>query len=273
MHRKRLTMVLAIFAASAVGLGMMIGTASGQVKVKSAAKVAPVTIKVTAGKPTEFAFKLSKTANIPVGKVIFVVTNMGVIGHSFKVCKSAATTSAANACVGSATKVLNKGQSATLTVVFTKAGKYEFLCTVSGHAANGMKGLVGIGTALTAADAKPVTVTTPAAGAGAAGGAGAATTCASPQTTNLNVTMIDFSFSGVPPSVPCGTIIFHDTNAGATDHNLTVLGVGAAGIGPIVSPGGSGSSTVTLTPGQYNYQCDVGDHAANGMVGSFRVLP
>jgi plastocyanin len=28
---------------------------------------------------------------------------------------------------------------------------------------------------------------------------------------------------------------------------------------------------VTLAPGTYNYQCDVGDHAGNGMIGAFRV--
>jgi len=39
-------------------------------------------------------------------------------------------------------------------VKLTKSGKYEYLCAVPGHAAAGMKGLIGIGVAVTAAPAK-----------------------------------------------------------------------------------------------------------------------
>src|SRR5579862_13008 len=129
--------VLAALVASALGLtglaiGAGVGLASGQ-----SAKVTTVT--VTAGKPSEFAFTLSKSSNLAVGKVIFKVTNKGLIGHSFKVCTKPVTAAAANTCVGVGTKVLNKGQTATLVVTFKTKGKYEFLCTVSGHAANGMK--------------------------------------------------------------------------------------------------------------------------------------
>ena len=35
-------------------------------------------------------------------------------------------------------------QGGTLVVNLTKAGKYEYLCTVPGHAAAGMKGLVTV---------------------------------------------------------------------------------------------------------------------------------
>ena len=144
-HGRRLT-VLAVLAASALGLtGMALGAGVGLASGQSA-KV--TTVVVTAGKPTEFAFKLSKSSNLPVGKVIFKVTNKGVIGHSFKICTKAVTVATANSCVGVATKVLAKGKTQTLTVTFKKKGKYEFLCTVSGHAANGMKGLVGVGVVL-----------------------------------------------------------------------------------------------------------------------------
>jgi plastocyanin len=115
-------------------------------------KTAAVTvINVTAGKPTELAFKLSKFSNIPLGKIEFKVVDGGVAFHDFKFCTTPTTTNAKNSCVGSATKVLHPKQTATLTVTVKKVGKYEFLCTVTGHAAAGMKGLLGVGVPVTAA--------------------------------------------------------------------------------------------------------------------------
>jgi plastocyanin len=274
MHRKRLTMVLVTFAVSAVGLSIAIATASGQVKARSAVKTAKVTtITVTAGKPSEFAFKLSKTGSIPVGKVTFKVTNAGVIGHSFKICTKAVTASTANTCVGTATKVLNKGQTATVTVTLAK-GAFEFLCTVSGHAANGMKGIIAVGETLAVATKGATTAggttggaTTTAGGTTAAKGA-----CASPATTTISVNMVDYSFTGVPSSLPCGTVTVTEVNAGQQDHNISFNGSGVTGgIGPVIGPGANASFTMTINPGTYAYQCDVGDHAAQGMVGSVTV--
>ena len=37
--------------------------------------------------------------------------------------------------------MLQPGDSAKLTVKFTKAGNYSYVCTVPGHAAAGMKGV------------------------------------------------------------------------------------------------------------------------------------
>ena len=75
----------------------VLGKRSG---VAASAKAAlPITITVTAGKPTEFGFKLSKTSGVPVGKVIFKVTNKGKIPHSFKICNSP-NGGTANTCVG-----------------------------------------------------------------------------------------------------------------------------------------------------------------------------
>jgi uncharacterized cupredoxin-like copper-binding protein len=85
-------------------------------------------VTVTAGKPSEFAFKLSKTV-IPVGVVSFKVTNAGAIAHDFKIASKK-------------TKILSPGQSQTITVNFKKAGSYRYLCTVPGHAIAGMKGVL-----------------------------------------------------------------------------------------------------------------------------------
>ena len=84
------------------------------------------TITVTAGKPSEFHFTLSKKS-APHGVVTFKVTNKGTLPHDFKIA-------------GKKTKLLSPGQSQSLKVTLTKAGNFPFLCTVTGHAAAGMKG-------------------------------------------------------------------------------------------------------------------------------------
>ncbi len=159
MQRKRLTMVLVVFAASAVGLTLLAGPAAAKGNVRTASHVTTV-ITVTAGKPTELAFKLSKSSSIATGKVTFKVTNQGALAHNFKVCTLAVTSSSKNACVGKSTAMLKKGQSAVLTVNITKAGQYEYLCTVPGHASAGMKGLVGVGVKVTATTPAKTTPTT-----------------------------------------------------------------------------------------------------------------
>ena len=100
------------------------------------------TVNVTAGKPGEFNFTLSKKS-AKRGVVIFKVTNGGAISHDFKLC-SKASSSLANTCNGRTTKMLTPGQSTTLRVSVLLKGSYEYLCTVPGHAAAGMKGLVKV---------------------------------------------------------------------------------------------------------------------------------
>jgi uncharacterized cupredoxin-like copper-binding protein len=88
----------------------------------------PTVITVTAGKPSELAFKLSKSSMVPSGTVTFKVTNKGNLPHDFKVGTKK-------------TAMLSPGKSATLTVTLKKGKKYPYLCTVPGHAAAGMKGV------------------------------------------------------------------------------------------------------------------------------------
>jgi uncharacterized cupredoxin-like copper-binding protein len=95
-------------------------------------------VTVTAGKPSTFAFTLS-TKTVKTGSVTFNVTNKGSIPHTFKVCTSNKGGSA-NSCAGKGTASISPGKSATLTIAFSTKGTYEYLCTIPGHAAAGMKG-------------------------------------------------------------------------------------------------------------------------------------
>lgn len=91
---------------------------------------ATTTVAVTAGKPGIFDFTLSKKV-VPKGTVVFKVANKGSIEHDFKIA-------------GKKTPDLGAGKSATLKVVLAKAGKYPYLCTIKGHAAAGMKGVLTV---------------------------------------------------------------------------------------------------------------------------------
>jgi len=94
--------------------------------VASSTKTTATAVTVTAGSPSEFKFKLSKM-KVPHGSVTFTVKNAGSVPHDFKIA-------------GKKTKLLNKGQSAKLTVTFAKAGKFKYLCTVPSHETLGMWG-------------------------------------------------------------------------------------------------------------------------------------
>ena len=103
---------------------------------------AAAAISVTAGKPSEFNFKFS-TKTVKHGAVTFTITNGGNVPHDFKIC-SKATTTKADTCAGKGTTLITPGSSKKLTFTFTKAGSYEYLCTVAGHAIAGMKGLLKV---------------------------------------------------------------------------------------------------------------------------------
>ena len=57
----------------------------------------------------------------------FTVTNKGKLKHDFKIA-------------GKKTLLIAPGATRTLTVIFSKTGRYPFMCTRAGHAIAGMKG-------------------------------------------------------------------------------------------------------------------------------------
>ncbi len=104
--------------------------AAGSALAGSERASATTSVSVVAGKPTEFRFTLSKKT-VPKGAIVFKVTNRGALAHDFRIA-------------GKKTKLLTKGKSAVLSVVASKAGRYPYLCTVPGHAAGGMKGVLTV---------------------------------------------------------------------------------------------------------------------------------
>jgi len=98
--------------------------AAALVVLPATAKTTASTVNVTA---VDLKFKLSaKTAK--AGAATFKVTNRGKVAHDFKIA-------------GKKTPLLQPGKSATLKVRLKK-GNNAYLCTVPGHAAAGMKGIV-----------------------------------------------------------------------------------------------------------------------------------
>jgi uncharacterized cupredoxin-like copper-binding protein len=108
----------------AIGAGIVAALAIALPVATGASKA--TVVNVTAGKPSELKFTLSKKSSAK-GTVTFKVTNKGALEHDFKID-------------GKVTKKLKPGSTASLKVTFKKGGKFQYLCTVPGHAAAGMKG-------------------------------------------------------------------------------------------------------------------------------------
>ncbi len=204
-----------------------------------------VTIRVTA---TEFKFVMSRKSLAKPATVIFKVTNRGKIPHDFKVN-------------GKKTLQIQPGKTATLKVVFKLKKKYGFLCTLPGHAANGMKGTFSVGVRTSTVTTTTGTTTTTTTG----GGGGSS--CSTPTTT-VNVGMREYAFDLDKASFPAGCVQFVIKNNGTELHNFDIAGVKA---GAILNPGGTETWAVNLTAGSKTAQCDVPFHIDRGMIRTFTV--
>ncbi len=187
---------------------------------KPAAAAATTTVSVTAGKPSEFRFKLSQTA-VTTGTTIFKVANKGMVAHDFKLA-------------GKTTAKLAKGKAGTLRLTFKKPGRYAYLCTLPGHAAAGMKGVLVV--------KKPVATTV-------------AVTAGKPA---------EFRFTLSKRTVAMGPLTFKVTNRGAIAHDFKLGGKTTAKL----VKGRTATLRVTIAkPGRYAYLCTLPGHAAAGMKG------
>jgi uncharacterized cupredoxin-like copper-binding protein len=118
------------FAVAAVVAGLALAAPLAALAAATGTTAAQATtIMVTAGKPTEFHFTLSKSS-VAKGSVTFKITNKGKLAHDFKIA-------------GKTSPMLQPGKSATLKVTLS-AGKQKYQCTVPGHAAAGMRGTLTV---------------------------------------------------------------------------------------------------------------------------------
>jgi len=266
-------MVVGVLAAAAVGLTVWALPATAKpAKTAKPASAKVTTVLVTLGKPNEFAITLNKYSKLPAGKIMFKVTNKGVIDHDFKLCKAVFVAKVLGVtCAGPKTLTIKKGKTATLNVVVTKTGKYMFLCSLGGHAKNGMRGLLGINTAVTAKEMHGTLAGGTTTGPGGPPPPPVGNTCTAPTATTISVGMGNFFFTGVPGSIHCGTVTVNSNIVGTTDegHNITFAAPGVPA-GNVITTG-STSQTITLPPGSFPFQCDVGIHAGQGMAGSITV--
>jgi len=110
----------------ALGAVLALAVAVSALGARSGASATPQ--KVAVGM-SEFKFAVTpKTVkkNVPVA---FALTNKGSIGHDFKIN-------------GKKSKLVPSGKKGALTVTFAKAGRFTYICTLPGHAAAGMKGVI-----------------------------------------------------------------------------------------------------------------------------------
>ncbi|MGH3127652.1 MAG: PQQ-dependent sugar dehydrogenase [Gaiellaceae bacterium] len=110
----------------------------------SPAPARTLTVRVDA---RDYAFTLSRRS-VPAGSSVrFVVRNRGASPHDFVLR-------------GKRTRILQRGQSQTVTVTFPRKGLFTFLCSVSGHARLGMRGSFGASTKPPPSPKPPPTVDT-----------------------------------------------------------------------------------------------------------------
>jgi glucose/arabinose dehydrogenase len=129
--------VRAALVGPAVVLLVAAGLAAAGWSGSGSESVPTTNIRVTAH---DYSFALSRRS-APAGRVRFTIVNRGVFPHDFTIA-------------GRKTRLLRRGASAVLTVVFSRPGRYAYRCTVSGHAAAGMRGVFTVGRA-------PAKTTTP----------------------------------------------------------------------------------------------------------------
>jgi len=136
VHKRRIAGLFVLFA-----VVMALAAPAGANRSVAAAKV----VNVTAGKPSEFRFAVLPKV-VPHGLVVFKLSNSATasLPHDFKICSSPKGSLAKNVCVGKPSKTISPGVKTTLTFTFKTKGTYEYLCTIPGHAAAGMKGLLKV---------------------------------------------------------------------------------------------------------------------------------
>jgi uncharacterized cupredoxin-like copper-binding protein len=89
----------------------------------------------------------------------------------------------------------------------------------------------------------------------------------------VDMSAVDFKFNPSDPTVKSGDVTFNLTNDGQAPHSLEIEDVNGQDqeIEGDVSPGQSGTLTVNLKPGTYEFYCPVDNHKEMGMEGEITV--
>jgi uncharacterized cupredoxin-like copper-binding protein len=108
--------------------------------------------------------------------------------------------------------------------------------------------------------------------ANASSTSGAAAPATGPGGT-VNLTATDFKFNPSEPTVKSGQVTFNEKNDGQVTHSLEIEDVNGQDkeLEGNVSPGSSGTLTVNLAPGKYEFYCPVDSHKQMGMTGEITV--
>jgi uncharacterized cupredoxin-like copper-binding protein len=213
-------MTRSLLAASGAGAACFFAAPPPAGAVAGPATATAATATTVSVTMTEFKFALSRRT-MPVGTVVFRLVNKGTVAHNFRIA-------------GKRSALIAPGATGTLRVTFRRAGRYSFLCTVSGHAAAGQKG------ALTVSRSVSVTIGRPS----------------------------EFRFRLSRTSVPRGPVTFGLVNRGRVAHTFRIAGKRSR----LVAPGKRATLNVTFRrAGRYAYVCTVPGHAAAGQRGVLRV--
>lgn len=81
----------------------------------------------------------------------------------------------------------------------------------------------------------------------------------------VTITASEMALSGLPETLPAGTIEVEFDNAGEAPHDLVVEELGDEQVIPVIDGGETETGTVTLEPGTYTFYCAVGSHREMGM--------
>jgi glucose/arabinose dehydrogenase len=111
------------------------GAAAAHVDLLRGAGAKPVPATTVHVSMRDFRFSLSRT-HVATGRIRFVVRNAGKLAHDFAIA-------------GKHTRRLGPGRSQTIAVTIRKSGRFAYRCTIPGHAAVGMKGVLAVGKAMT----------------------------------------------------------------------------------------------------------------------------
>lgn len=260
--RRFVAVLLSVFAVAATGV---VGFALAGPAQHKAIAVTDVTVH-----GGEYYFTLDKSS-APVGIVNFHFINDGDVSHDFSIA-------------GQKTPIIDKGQTATLSVNFSQPGNYGYICTVGEHAVYGMSGNFTItGQAVTTVVTSNGTTITQ-------------TTAPPPPPVRpikatVNVALKEFKivmtqrakvrvkkggkFVTVFKNVPVrslkasnGRVKFLVRNIGKLPHNFVINQQQT----PVLSPKKGTTLIVTFANGgSFHYECSITGHAQAGMKGNLKI--